>query len=379
MDQNPDPIAPTIPTGAIPTFPPVEPVTPPATEPAPFLPMDGSDIPPAPPIVEPSGSGGEPKKKFGGGRVVATILGLLVLVGGLAAGIVLVKQQQDIRQRAKGTECSTSSDCPGGYVCKVGFCVPPTSTTAPTQTPKPPTSTPKPPTATPKPPTSTPKPPSCGYSSCSECQLDASYQTCINLGCCPQPTPTPIPTATGGGGGQKYCDRSAPNTPDCTDVLEGSACTIRPSYGGGSGSCKIIEGELGANTECQCQKGTGGGGTPTPTGGGGSTPTLTPPPGGGVTAQCLNIRAFDTNWNELSTSQLNTLKIGDKVRFSVGGNASAGSFDKAKFKINGTERPEVTGKRPGTAEFFDEYTIPSGLTTFAIGAQIHHVTLGWSL
>jgi len=71
--------------------------------------------------------------------------------------------------------------------------------------------------------------------------------------------------------------------------------------------------------------------------------------------------------------------VGDTVRFTVAGQASSGSFDKARFKINGVQRPEVTGKRPATEEYYDEYTIPAGITTFTINAQIHHATLGWSL
>jgi hypothetical protein len=80
----------------------------------------------------------------------------------------------------------------------------------------------------------------------------------------------------------------------------------------------------------------------------------------------------------LTVAQLAQLKAGDKVRFAVGGTASGGSFDKAKFKINGVERPEVTGKRPNSQEYFDEYTLPAGVTTFTINAQIHHSSLGWS-
>jgi hypothetical protein len=103
-----------------------------------------------------------------------------------------------------------------------------------------------------------------------------------------------------------------------------------------------------------------------------------PTPGTGPSAQCLNIKAFDTSWNLLTTAQLQQLKAGDSVRFTVAGTATSGTFDKAKFKINGIERPEVTGKRPGSEEYFDEYTIPVGVTTFTINAQIHHTTLGYS-
>ena len=106
--------------------------------------------------------------------------------------------------------------------------------------------------------------------------------------------------------------------------------------------------------------------------------TTPPPPPGELSAQCLNVKAYDTNWTELKSEDLAKLKAGDKVRFTVAGQASSGNFDKARFKINGVQRPEVTGKKPATEEYFDEYTIPEGITTFSISAQIHHTTLDWS-
>lgn len=421
-----------------------------STEPPPPPAMDSSDLPPAPPIVEPAPEtppvadvGGAaptfdisssisgtppPKKKFGGRRFVATILGLLVLVGGLGAGIILVQQQQDIRERA-----SIPSDGGGG-----GGGTPtltPTATRVPTPRPTS-TATPTPPPAnacvsaggqcytapnctfavgrppvnggsgcgnvnqvccqkggviTPTPTSSQLCPKSCIASPKSNCKPGSfypnesqslAYGDCGGIGsneyCCdPVGGATPTPTSTSGvnicalsqrdPNSQGYCDRSAPNTPNCTDKAEGSSCTIVAQCGGGTGTCVVIN-QGGANSECQCQKGR----VTTP------VPTLTPPPGGGVVAQCLNIRAFDTNWTELTTAQLSQLKAGDKVRFAVGGTASGGSFDKAKFKINGVERAEVTGKKPDSQEFFDEYTLPAGVTTFTINAQIHHSSLGWS-
>ena len=107
--------------------------------------------------------------------------------------------------------------------------------------------------------------------------------------------------------------------------------------------------------------------TPEPT----ATPTLPP----GVTASCLNIQAFDTEWN--SITNLSSLVVGDVVRFTVAGNASSGSFDKARFTINEALRSEVSVKRPSTNEFVDEYTIPEDVTTFTIKAEIHHSSLGW--
>ncbi len=41
-----------------------------------------------------------PRKKFGGGKIIATILGLFLLVGGVGAGIILIGQNQDINEKA---------------------------------------------------------------------------------------------------------------------------------------------------------------------------------------------------------------------------------------------------------------------------------------
>lgn len=87
---------------------------------------------------------------------------------------------------------------------------------------------------------------------------------------------------------------------------------------------------------------------------------------------CSAVSAYDTNWQQLSPSQLSELKPGEVVRFTVSGTASNGNFDQARFTINGTQRAVVTDTRPGTDEFFDEYTIPNGVTTINVEAQVHH-------
>jgi len=78
----------------------------------------GIDLPPV--IVNPAtkiGGG------FRGGKMVATILGILVLVGGLGAGVFLTKQSQDIREKAAiDIMCSINStggcsDQTYGYAC----------------------------------------------------------------------------------------------------------------------------------------------------------------------------------------------------------------------------------------------------------------------
>jgi hypothetical protein len=104
-------------------------------------------------------------------------------------------------------------------------------------------------------------------------------------------------------------------------------------------------------------------------------PETTPTPS--LSATCNSVMAYDQNWQALSATQLSALKSGDVVRFAVGGTSSGGSFDRARFTINGTQRPEVTTIRPGTSEFYDEYTIPAGSTSFTVSAQIRHTQLGW--
>lgn len=74
----------------------------------------------------------EPKKKFGGKKIIATILGVLILAGGILGGVVLTRQNQNINEQAanpcvdscvaggKGTkvcQCScgiTNDRCPKG-------------------------------------------------------------------------------------------------------------------------------------------------------------------------------------------------------------------------------------------------------------------------
>lgn len=102
-----------------------------------------------------------------------------------------------------------------------------------------------------------------------------------------------------------------------------------------------------------------------------ATPTIS------ISASCNTVIAYDKDWKQLNSQQLSQLKPGDVVRFSVGGTTSSGSFDKARFTINGVQRPETTKLRPNTSEFYDEYTIPSDVTIFEVKAQIHHSQLGW--
>ena len=113
-------------------FPPTLEPTTPVSQPIPTSPFGttSSDVPTpdlngggVPPTV--SVEDNKPKKYFvspKGRKFVATLFGLLVLVGGLGAGGYLVQQQQDVRERAAIPEDTCSSQSSGGCANQpVGF------------------------------------------------------------------------------------------------------------------------------------------------------------------------------------------------------------------------------------------------------------------
>ncbi len=99
--------------------------------------------------------------------------------------------------------------------------------------------------------------------------------------------------------------------------------------------------------------------------------------GNSDSAICLNVVAYDTQWNVLSASELSELNEGDTVRFAVSGTATTGTIDSARFRINSGTPVETTEKKPGSEEFFVEYEIPASTQSFSISAQLHHNTAGW--
>ncbi|OGM31101.1 hypothetical protein A2803_05360 [Candidatus Woesebacteria bacterium RIFCSPHIGHO2_01_FULL_44_21] len=108
-----------------------------------------------------------------------------------------------------------------------------------------------------------------------------------------------------------------------------------------------------------------------------ATPTATPAVATSITAQCLAIKIYDQNWDNLTVAEFSQLKPGSIVRFSAGGTTTGGQFEAARFTVNGVQRPEVTSKAPGKEELYDEYTIPEGVLSFTIGVQLRHSSLGW--
>jgi hypothetical protein len=274
------------------------------------------------------------KNKFGG-KTIATILGIFILVGAIGAGVTLLKQQQDVREKAKVFECASNDECGIGEKCKNNLCVSAVTNPAPQQ-PQQPT-----------PVSST---------------LPNGVTAPLTPGGC-----------TKGVGDFTAISEGKTVTVNCSDAVKGE----RDSYGTiqncipGYYKCTIDP--TGTYTVACCKVGTGGTTPTTPP----SNPVTPSNPPSTVTASCLNIKAYDENWATLSVDGLKSLKTGDKVRFTVAGTATSGTFSKALFTINTVIQPETTSKKPGTEEFYTEYTIPSGTTSFTINAQIYHSTKGW--
>ena len=343
---------------------------------------------------------GKPKKK-GRGRIVATILGILLLVGGIGAGIVLVQQQQDIRERASGQKCSSFSVpiCEGrsvGADCSSSNSFGLTASCKTTGS------------------VGNDGLPSCGCSTQSEngdttsttngntgrsCTADSDCNTnevCFEGGCWDQGGTSCIVNGGCLEGIKDVCCSLSPGVADSTCRTPvgkrcGSGGTSTPKEGGGgggssTGNCssesdsacvgKGTRDSCGTNKDCRKDS--------TKTGSDGKAicrcrVIQQPPPSGGISAQCLNIIALDEEGNQLSSEDLVNSQAGDTITFAVAGEASEGTIDSARFIINGTTRPEVTQKKDvgGTMMFFDEFTIPENITSFTVRAQLRHSSVGF--
>jgi hypothetical protein len=96
-----------------------------------------------------------------------------------------------------------------------------------------------------------------------------------------------------------------------------------------------------------------------------------------ISAQCNQVNAYDINWNLLDSADLSNLEAGNTVRFAVTGSATSGEIDMAKFTVNDVDFGETSEKRVETDEFYFEYDIPEGVVNFEVNAQLHHSELGW--
>jgi hypothetical protein len=414
--------------------------------------QDGSSAPSfdIPPVITPPE---KPKAKLGG-KVIATILGILLLVGGIGAGLYLVGQQQDLNKRASTDECGTGigigdkacmnntqySFCrSGGHfdtpytscsadkpLCRGADCVNPAGNDTGNDTPTDTSGGTK----------------KCddgiaeranGYISCldnaqpakcngsnrnwdpqahcsvgSICVVGSGCQTCTEAqkaahnGCDFAASVTETGSDTSNTAGETTCNLctssscSIKTQTDCTvyhywcqDIKpSGVGCQDAQLSAGSSASfsqdCGTEQIDVSCTSSCGATQSnysntsqgiawmnsnagklwiakryaTACSSTTTNT----ETNTDTP--------ICQNIKAYDTSWNALTADQLKTLKVGDVVKLTVKG--ANGTFDKAQFKINGAATwTERTDKKPSTEEFFIDYTIPAGITTFNVEAQVH--------
>lgn len=402
-------------------------------------PVVGSNPPPpsSTPITTAVSDTKTPNSRPKLGKVIATLFGLLLLVGGVSVGAILVQQNQQSAQHAAGTVpdgqssgcCSNTSQCQGWFgsasvcgsgnngACQSGNQCVGSSNCTPThqctnndcgvsngcgQTCN----------------------GGCGTSSCGgnnqacctgqqnacntgfhcvqssqTCVSDSSSSVCgaLNQACCTgqqnacvsglscftnpanPSNPTCVSQTNGGGGSnwsyagncinvtsgtvqvQTFTGPSCPTTQNPQGTATQGTGTYCPTPA--QGSCQQLDVVGSGQGVCSCNTTTS---TPNP------TPTATP----GISAVCTNVAAYDTNWNPLTQTQLDALKPGNVVRFGVIG-TTTGSFDMAKFTVNGTDQPTTSLQHTLNTQnvFYFDYTIPQGVSSFAVVAQLHSVEL----
>jgi len=243
-------------------------------------------------------------KKKPGGKLIATILGILMLLVGVGAGVVLLRQQQDIREKA-------SEEYP--------TCTLPNGVKAP----------------------------------CTSCT--SNWEDDGVVGNCTD----------------KVTGRD-PSTGYITSCAAGYyLCTVDSAGVYAAACCKV------------------GSGTNPPTSNPSSRPSSNPSPSSSPipspstppTMSCGEVKAYDTSWNLLTSNDLTSLSEGEIIRLTISGGTTSdqAKYDKARFTINGTLKPETTNIKPSSSpkQFFIEYTIPANTTSFNVKAEIHHTTGGW--
>lgn len=103
---------------------------------------------------------------------------------------------------------------------------------------------------------------------------------------------------------------------------------------------------------------------------------------GPPSTHCDSMNVYSESWVKLTDLQLTTLQPGSDIYFCAVGVVVGGSvFDAARFSVNGSAwGPDTKLTRPGSTnlyEFCEPYTVPAGITTFDIKAQMHELILGW--
>lgn len=325
-------------------------------------------------------------------KILPTVLGMLLLAGGIGAGVILMLNPQLLGSRAVQPDYSTIKQCPtSGVICssspivgasqcadsgRISYCCSPNE-----------------------------------YISFGKCI--SSTDTCGNGVICSASPLTGGKSCVSGGKSWSCCGfnehisngKCVADEPliDCGN--HGIMCAKSDCHCQGGDACTDKRCESGTHQSCLNQGRSwcinmqnSGGYTccvagyvcgPSPNngcvpGGTSSTPPKTTPPQPSSTpitpvAQCLSTKIYSPGWTLVSATTFSTFKAGDQVYFCTTGttNSTTGSFDKARFTINGKLMPETTLKRPGSNDFCYLYTIPSALYNFTVQGEIHHTVLGW--
>lgn len=261
-----------------------------------------------------------PKKKFGTKKIIATILGILMLIGGVGAGITLLSQKQLFQQKAVYPVCQNL----GSHPC-VG---------------------------------NVPSGP------CFQGGTNNLY-ACRNLKGNPGiKVPDEFCQCPSGYTWKNYEYNSwwCFNTSIICDGIDPYAvqCSVTPQ-------------------QCENPPPTEPPGPPGPTEPPGPTPTPTPPPG---VPYCASVKVYDLEWNLIVStspdSSSPTLQSGVAYRFTVAG-SPANSLVKAKFKFtlsNGTVvvKDNIVAKKPNSNQYFVQYTVPENTTTLDVKAWVNDGT-----
>lgn len=108
-----------------------------------------------------------------------------------------------------------------------------------------------------------------------------------------------------------------------------------------------------------------------------NSPTTTPTDTPGFSAYCNQIEIYDTEWNLLSQSDLAELTPGESVNISVSGSTDSGQIQKARFTVNNVLLSETSELKPGsTNKFYSQYTLPE-TASFNVSAELFHSVIGW--
>lgn len=304
-----------------------------------------------------------PKKKFGTGKIIATILGVFALVGGVALATYTVGQKQLFQQKAAfcEDECDPTNinSCGVGYRCLKDASGCPRCVSTGTTPPTIPTATP---TTKPSEPIVVSWPPN-GAACHSTSGVAGTIAGCITYFC---------PNDCSGGCGENDPGVYWEYSNSCGDSLLGNYCGQIDTVNTNRSYC-IPNSSSYKDSKIQC----GLGCVKPPTRTNPTTPPQPTPTLPAAAPYCSAITAYDAEWNTISSTNLAALKPGDVVNFCVTGTTTSGSFDRARFIINGIQQADTTSQKPGSSSYCQVYTIPEKTTTFTISGQIHHSVLGW--